>query len=909
MLKRKSKKDKNFKFKSLKSYAWDRVIGNNFKFRTVFDKNEINYLSTEFTFYNKLFDEQDWEAQITIRGFAVDGNVNVEEICKKEEVITVSAEDNIITYNYGWGEEKHGSFWNRGKYRWIASIDNEEVGYCDFYVEDYDRVSNRNNPYFDVLTLRTYEAPNGDIEESERKYLKSFNLKETRYIMGEICFSNKIETEWLCELFFNFYDDTGLLLGSSETMGLISPSEEVGEKFTISAGYGGEMPGSWIEDNYRLEVVFMDTTVAVIPFSVGDKNIERISDYEALLNEDVLGFFNATYVSKNVLNNDQTEINTNSSEENKEEKIAENEKSELEIDQKPLSEILAELDALIGLETIKTKVREYVDYISFLQLRKEKGINDDEEISLHSIFTGNPGTGKTTVVKLLGNIFHSMGLLSKGHVHSVDASDLISEFIRQTGKKTTEAIEKARGGILFIDEAYMLFKKDSSGDFGPEAIAELITEMSDGKGDLAIMVAGYPKEMDEFIKSNPGLKSRFKHHFHFNDYTPEELLEIAAFAAKQKNVTLHKTASEKLLKIITAAYRKRDRTFGNARFVSALIDEAKMNMGIRIVNQFNPEKLDKKTLSLVLANDIEDIDETTSAHKLKLNIDTDLLQTALNELNQLTGLENIKQEINELVRLTRYYKEMDRDVLKAFSLHSIFTGNPGTGKTSVARIIGKIYKALGLLERGHLIDADASALIAGFVGQSALKTKELVDKAMGGVLFIDEAYSMTNGHNNEFGKQAVAALLKEMEDRRGNFSLIVAGYTNEMQQFIQSNPGLDSRFDNKFVFHDFNENELWKIAKAMFQQKNLVVDEESEKHLKIYIHHLYENRNRFFGNARSIRKIVEKTVRNQELRMADLPKAQRTESAISSVILADVKEFVYTKTPHKPTLGFKTARE
>lgn len=905
MLNRKSKKDKNFKFKSLKSYAWDRVIGNNFKFRTVFDKSEINYLSTEFTFYNKLFDEQDWEAKIAIRGFAVDGNVNVKEICRKEEVITVSAEDNIVTYNFGWGEEKHGGFWIRGKYRWVASIDEEEVGYCVFYVEDYNRVTNSNNPYFEVLTLRTYEAPNGDIEESERKYLKSFDIKETRYVMGEICFSNKIETEWLCELFFNFYDDTGLLVGTSETMGLITPNKDVGERFTITAGYGGEAPGSWIEDNYRLEVVFMDTTVAVIPFSVGHKNIERISDYEALLNEDVLGFFNATYVSKNALNNDQTEINTNSSEKSNEEKTEKYEKSEKEIDKKPLSEILAELDALVGLETIKTKVREYVDYISFLQLRKENGIDDDEEISLHSIFTGNPGTGKTTVVKLLGNIFNAMGLLSKGHVHSVDASDLISEFIRQTGKKTTEAIEKARGGILFIDEAYMLFKKDSSGDFGPEAIAELITEMSDGKGDLAIMVAGYPKEMDEFIKSNPGLKSRFKHHFHFDDYTPEELLKIAAFAAKQKNVTLHKTASEKLLKIITAAYRKRDRTFGNARFVYALIDEAKMNMGIRIVNHFEPEKLDKKKLSLVLAEDIEDINETASANKLNLNIDNDLLQTTLEELNHLTGLENIKQEINELVRLTRYYKEMDRDILKAFSLHSIFTGNPGTGKTSVARIIGKIYKALGLLERGHLIDADASSLIAGYVGQSALKTKELVDKAIGGILFIDEAYSMTNGHNNEFGNQAIAALIKEMEDRRGSFSLIVAGYTDEMQQFIKSNPGLDSRFDNKFVFHDFNENELWNIAETMFKQKSLVVDEEGEKHLKIYIHQLYENRNRFFGNARSIRKIVEKVVRNQELRMADLPKSQRTQSAISTVILNDVKEFVFTKTQQKPSLGFK----
>jgi len=410
------------------------------------------------------------------------------------------------------------------------------------------------------------------------------------------------------------------------------------------------------------------------------------------------------------------------------------------------------------LENIKKKVREYVDYVSFLQYRKEKGFKDDEEIALHSVFTGNPGTGKTTVVKMLGNIFHSMGLLSKGHVHTVEANDLIAGFVRQTGKDTKEAIEKARGGILFIDEAYMLFKEGASGDFGPEAIAALITEMSDGKGDIAIMVAGYPKEMETFINSNPGLKSRFKHHFHFEDYTPAELLKIANFVAKRKSVILSESANARLEKIITDAYRKRDRTFGNARFVSALVDEAKLNMGIRVVHQHDPDALNKKILSVIQPEDIEDVSETAAGAKLELPIDNELLKSALDELNKLTGLENIKQEINELVRLTRYYKEIGRDVLRAFSMHSIFTGNPGTGKTTVARIMGKIFKALGLLERGHLIDADGSSLVAGYVGQTALKTKELIKQAMGGVLFIDEAYSITEGHNNEFGKKAPSGM-------------------------------------------------------------------------------------------------------------------------------------------------------
>ena len=184
----------------------------------------------------------------------------------------------------------------------------------------------------------------------------------------------------------------------------------------------------------------------------------------------------------------------------------------------------------------------------------------------------------------------------------------------------------------------------------------------------------------------------------------------------------------------------------------------------------------------------------------------------MSELNALTGLANIKQEVNELIKLTKYYREIDRDVLKAFSMHSIFLGNPGTGKTTVARIIGKFYKALGLLERGHVIDADGSDLVAGFVGQTSLKTKDLVKQAMGGILFIDEAYAITEGGPNsgghDFGKKAIAALIKEMEDHRSEFGVIVAGYTDNMKSFIESNPGIKSRFDRTFHFEDFTENEL-----------------------------------------------------------------------------------------------------
>jgi SpoVK/Ycf46/Vps4 family AAA+-type ATPase len=931
---RKSGADKHYMFKDLRVYAGDRVIAGKFKPRKAFDKNEISYVSTELTFYNKLFDEDDWTANIRIRAVNVVNGKPADEICKREEKRTISKTENIITYHYGWGEERHGAYWQMGRYMWIAEINGEEVGTAEFFIMDHGRVTEKDNPYFEAVSLRTYESPRGDLPEDKRIYLKSFRREGTRFIMGELRFRNKIKENWLCELFFNIYDDTGQCIGISDVMPVISPEDGGSDDiYTLSAGCGTDDPGSWLADNYRLEVVFMDTVVGVLPFSVKERMVERLNDNEALLNEDVLNLYDTAADTpkkkeKKKKKNTQEEKPASEEKPTEEEKPAEVEKPRGEekpkgevtekedendddgeeescIPERPIGELMSELNELIGLESIKQQIREYVDYVCFLQYREDMGFEDKDEIVLHSVFTGNPGTGKTTVVKLLGQIFHSMGLLSKGHVHTVSASDLVSEYIRQSPRKTREAIDKARGGVLFIDEAYMMFKEGASGDFGTEAVAELMTEMSDGKGDIAIMVAGYPDEMEKLLNSNPGLRSRFKHYFHFDDYTPDELLSIARYAAEKKGVEISGKATERLQKLITEAYRKRDRSFGNGRMVNALIDEAKLNLGIRIVKNYEHGQLDRKLLSVIEANDIEDISKISAAKKTELEIDNELLKTALAELNELTGLENIKQEVNELVRLAYYYKDINRDLLKAFSMHSVFTGNPGTGKTTVARIMGRIYKALGLLERGHFTEADGSSLVAGYLGQTALKTKDLIEKAMGGVLFIDEAYSITDGEHNDFGKQAVASLIKEMEDKRGNFSLIVAGYTKNMERFLQSNPGLDSRFDNKFVFDDFREAELWVILKDMLGDRGLTPDIDAEKYLKKYIASLYTNRNQFFGNARSMRKIAEKTIRNQELRMASIERSERTPEMISLIILEDVREFEYRNTDTRPALGFR----
>jgi len=909
-----------YKFKSLNTYAWDRAMSHLRKFRNVYDKNELNYLSVSLEFYNKLFDEKEWEAKVTLVAHELDGDKKTKEICRNTKDIAIPKDQNTVIEEFGWGSDTYGKIWNKGDYLWEAFINDELIGTTQFKIEDVGRVSIADNPYLEVYSLKTYEAPEGNTDELDRTYLKMFKKGDTRYIMGELKFKSKLDYSWMCELFFNFYDDTGLLIGVADIKNWISPDTTPDELNIITSGWGNADGDMWIDDHYRVEVVFMDTVIAMIPFKVADSEKERLSEYEALINKDVTNFYEPSPYSniidnaaESVLQDDDPAILENTVVESNEGADSEKSKTNTEavIDDRPVEEILAELDRLIGLKKIKSKIREYIDYVTYLQYRKDKGIEEDEDINLHSVFTGNPGTGKTTVVKLLGKIYHSMGLLSKGHVLTVSSNDLISGFVRQTGKNTKEYIEKARGGILFIDEAYMLYKKDASSDFGPEAIDVILTEMSDGPGDIAIMVAGYPKEMEGLIKSNPGLKSRFRNYYHFDDYTPNELVDIAKYACKNKDVILNKGALIKLKKIVTEAFRKRDFTFGNARLVHSMIDEAKMNLGIRLVRNYKPEKITKILLTLIEEEDIEDLSENNQAKNLQLDIDTALLEESLAELNTLTGLTTIKQEVQELIRLTRYYKEIDRDILKAFSMHSVFLGNPGTGKTTVARIIGKIYKALGLLERGHLVEADGGDLIAGFVGQTSIKTKDLIKKAMGGVLFIDEAYAITESSSSQgghdFGKKAIAALIKEMEDHRGEFALIVAGYTDNMKRFLETNPGMKSRFDRTFHFLDFTEEELWEIAVNMLANKGLKADAKAKKHIKIYITHLYQGRNKFFGNARSIRKLVEKAYRNQELRMSNLDKAKRTKRMMSTLVLDDVKEFDTSKieSSQRKTVGYK----
>ena len=268
--------------------------------------------------------------------------------------------------------------------------------------------------------------------------------------------------------------------------------------------------------------------------------------------------------------------------------------------------------------------------------------------------------------------------------------------------------------------------------------------------------------------------------------------------------------------------------------------------------------------------DMADIKEGFRSLKTKMEAARNReLDSLLEELNSLIGLEAVKEEINSLINLIKVRKMREKYGMPTMDMtyHMVFTGSPGTGKTTVARLVAKIYKELGILSRGEVIETDRSGLVAGYIGQTAIKVKEVVESALGGVLFIDEAYALSSGRSEDFGSEVIDTLVKLMEDHRDDLVVIVAGYTKEMKEFLKSNSGLVSRF-NKFIeFQDYTDTELLDILDSMAKKAGFRLEAGAREQIGGQLGFMTEQKKRDFGNARGIRNVFEKLVVNQANRL------------------------------------------
>jgi len=533
-----------------------------------------------------------------------------------------------------------------------------------------------------------------------------------------------------------------------------------------------------------------------------------------------------------------------------------------------IDEIKAELANVIGLVKVKEFVLNLENNLKVQQLREEAG-NKVASLSRHMIFTGNPGTGKTTIARIVAKYFKVIGLLTTGHLRETSRSDLVGQYVGHTAKQTNEVIQSALGGVLFIDEAYSLCR-DKNDIFGLEAVDALVKAIEDYRDDLVVILAGYHDEMQDFLKNNPGLKSRFPYIIDFEDYTTDEMVQIAHITAKFKGYVISKNCTDGLIRLFEKSQIKGRNDGGNGRLVRNIIEAAILEQSQRITKD-----TPKDDMNFLLSADFNfENFETFDLEK---------------RLAGIIGLDNVKDFVRTqytLLIANEKRRKAGITIDSTQSLNMIFMGNPGTGKTTIARVVASMFKDMGMLKKGHLVETDRSGLVAGYVGQTSKKTEEMFRDALGGVLFIDEAYALSD-NGGGFGKEAIDALVKLIEDYRGEIVVILAGYKKEMSDFVKTNSGLESRFPLVIDFPDYNADELFVIAEKMIDSKGFALADEAKPVFKEQIIIAHKTSNTASGNGRMVRNLVEKIMRNQSARIGLIENISKRE--LTEIIARDIQ--------------------
>lgn len=526
-----------------------------------------------------------------------------------------------------------------------------------------------------------------------------------------------------------------------------------------------------------------------------------------------------------------------------------------------IERILREIrERFVGMEKLE---RYFISRAHEIEETLDSG-GSEEDIRIRPlILVGNPGTGKTSVAGMLAHLYYHFHLLGTPHSIEVSGSSLASSLAGGSQEKALEYIREAqeRKVLLFVDEAHQLV----TGSFdGAGALKAFLNPLTDRQHSFMAVFAVYPDSLEDFLKLDPGSRRRFEI-LRLEDYTGAQLFEILRrmMESNRPPLRMRDDTAALLRRVCEYLYVSRTNETGNAGRMERLLEE--MNERRRSRCQASGIRIGEPEHSVFYPED-------TPPYLVKaLPPENASTETLMAELNALCGLTEVKGYVTGLIRMAENNKiRRERGLpVSPLSLHMVFKGNPGTGKTTVARLIGKLYQSIGVLPRGQMVEVSRADLVAGYVGQTALKTQEVIERALGGVLFIDEAYTLSGAvAANDFGQEAIDVILKSMEDCRDELVVIAAGYPEPMRHFLQSNPGLMSRFSNVLTFQDYSLEELTEILRSMCRKYRYIMTPEAEARARQTIQDGMKERN--FSNGRFVRNLFEKIINCQARRVMEL---------------------------------------
>ncbi len=525
------------------------------------------------------------------------------------------------------------------------------------------------------------------------------------------------------------------------------------------------------------------------------------------------------------------------------------------------------LESLVGLENIKQSIMAHASLVNLNKRRMELGLFNQLP-PMHMVFTGNPGTGKTTVAELIGEIYYGMGVLSSGHLVEVDRSKLVGQYIGDTEKNTLNAIKSAAGGVLFIDEAYNLFTNEPDRrDFGLRVIETLLTYLSMEKTNMIVILAGYTIEMENLLQSNPGLKSRFSYIFHFNDYTPEQLMKIGSFVMKKEQYEITPEAEKKLTQYVINAYSNKDEHFGNGRFITRLLTTKIIpNVSDRLY-KMDPSTITQKDLVTITEADIPEVEE----HRKMLSWDSAIIDDALEQLNELAGLEHVKKALGEYVVMLRA-NYVNKTPMTGSHMTWHFLGNTGTGKSTVAEILCRIMQGAGLIPTNHFTILNIEEF-ANANNPTAIIEKSML-KATDGMLFLDLDSPNYTNYNVDFLQFWIENKRKELNM---NVAVVIAR-TNDDSDAVARNLVQHGVVPSNhiLVFEDFNTSELMGVFLYLLKKQfSLDITDEAKEVIAKCIDQLYKNRQSFAVNARTMQLLASTVAQVAQLRIFKEESAER----------------------------------